>query len=101
MAHLEWLRGGEATLLALTADAIALDSTTPSPPGSRIDGRLLVGSAATLRVKIHLSRRESSGRFRLEGRPIDMTRELRLELEAIVASASISPSGSLPGRTQE
>ncbi|MGO8998388.1 MAG: hypothetical protein ACLQVI_34140 [Polyangiaceae bacterium] len=40
-AHLAWARGGEARVLAVSADAVTLESTTPSPPGSRIDGVLL------------------------------------------------------------
>jgi hypothetical protein len=85
--HLRWALGGEARVLALGADAITLESTTPSPPGSRIDAVLLVGGGGTLRVKVHASKREMSGMFRSEGRPIDLTRELRVELAAIVGAS--------------
>ncbi len=93
-AHLAWARGGEARVLAVSADAVTLESTTPSPPGSRIDGVLLSGT--TLRMKVHLSRKEASGRFRIEGRPIDLTREAREEVMALVASegSSAPPSGA-------
>ncbi len=85
VAHLCWEKGGEARVLALTADAVTLESTTPSPPGSRIDGVLLGGSGRAVRIKVHASRREDSGRFRIEGRPIDLTREAREELLLLVS----------------
>jgi hypothetical protein len=37
-AHVRWAKGGEARVLAASADTVTLESTTPSPPGSRIDG---------------------------------------------------------------
>jgi hypothetical protein len=86
--HLVWAAGGEARLLQISADTIALESTTPSPPGSRIEGTLSVGSGRKLRVKVHGSRKEASGRFRIDGRPLDMSREAREELEALVASVA-------------
>ena len=86
VAHVTWAHGGEARLSSLRADAVVLESTTPSPPGSRIDGTLASGSGEAIRVKIHLCRREASGRFRLEGRPIDLTREVRERLVALIES---------------
>ncbi len=89
--HLAWAKGGEARLLSIGADNVTLESTTPSPPGSRIDGTLKSGRA--LRVKVHLSRKEPSGLFRIEGRPLDMTKEAREELVALVsAEASVGES---------
>ena len=96
MRHLRWVRGGEATVLSLEPDAITLESTTPSPPGSRIYAVLLVGSGASLRLKVHASRRDSTGLFRLEGRPIDMTREVREELAAILAGGASKASSPPP-----
>ena len=84
VAHLRWEKGGEARVLMLRADAVTLESTTPSPPGSRIDGVLVGGSGRGVRVKVHASRLEESGRFRLEGRPIDLTREAREELSRLL-----------------
>jgi len=84
-AQLRWVvGGGEARLLSIGAEAVSLESTTPSPPGSRIDGVLLSGSGRTVRVKVHSSKREASGRFRIDGRPIDLTKEAREELGALV-----------------
>lgn len=82
--HLRWQNGGEARVLAVSANGVTLESTTPSPPGSRIDGLLLSGSGRTVRVKVHASRRDETGNFRIEGRPIDLTKEAREELQGLV-----------------
>jgi len=91
VAHLRWVLGGEARIVRVSADAVTLDSTTPSPPGSRIDGTLLGGSGRTVRVKIHSSRRQESGEFRLEGRPIDLTKEGREELLGLASGDDAPP----------
>jgi hypothetical protein len=81
--HVRWAKGGEARVAAITADAIVLRSTVPSPPGSRIEGRLEGEPPATVRVKIHASKRQPEGDFVLEGRLLDATREVRARLDAI------------------
>jgi hypothetical protein len=87
-AHVRWAAGGEARILAIRADAISLESTVPSPPGSRIEGTLVGGEGpgARLRVKVHASRRQEDGRFLVEGRPLDLSRETRAVLEAVTRS---------------
>ena len=93
-----WAKGGSARVVSVSADAIVLVSTVPSPPGSRIDGVIAAGSVeggaaspeVALKVKIHVSRREADGTFRLEGRPLDMTRAVRDRLTALVALAAPS-----------
>jgi hypothetical protein len=89
--HLRWVKGGDARVLELTASSIKLESTTPSPPGSRIDG-VLIGSDRVVRVKIHASRKDTSGRFQLEGRPIDLSRELREELITMLLGDAAPPA---------
>jgi len=81
-----WAKGGEATVMALVDGAITLRSSVPSPPGSRIEGAL--GASGTLRVKIHGSKKQTDGSFLLEGRALDMTRELRLRIEAALGGVS-------------
>jgi hypothetical protein len=91
VAHLRWAGGGEARVVSIAAQAIVLRSTVPSPPGSRIEGTLLGAAgakAATLRVKVHGSRRQPEGDFVLEGRPLDLPRETRELLEAMVRGES-------------
>jgi hypothetical protein len=78
-----WSKGGDARVLAITSDAITLDSSVPSPPGSRIEGTVAGDSTTLLRIKIHASRRQPDGRFLLEGRPLDLSREARSVLERL------------------
>lgn len=86
---LTWEKSGVARVIRIDANAIALESSIPSPPGSRISGTLVSDPAATLRVKIHVSKKQEDGTFLLEGRPIDLTRELR---EKLVALAGKDPA---------
>jgi hypothetical protein len=84
-AHLHWSQGGEATLLAAGADTVRLRSSIPSPPGSRIGGTLEGEAGAVVRFKIHGCKRQEDGTFLLEGRPLDLTRDVRALLEKLVA----------------
>ncbi len=93
-----WAKGGEAEIVAITIDTVALLSTIPSPPGSRIEGTLLglapiagagagagqAASGVTVRVKVHGCKREADGRYRIDGRPLDLTRQLLDRLQAHV-----------------
>jgi hypothetical protein len=84
-AHLGWALGGEARVVAIAADSVTLESTTPAPPGSRIEGTLRSASGVRVRVKVHSAKKDpATGRFRIDGRPIDLTREGRAELEGLV-----------------
>lgn len=85
LAHIAWERGGQARILTASAAAVSLVSSVPWPPGSRVSGSLLDAPHATLRIKVHASRGESDGTFRIDGRPLDLTRELRERLEVLVA----------------
>jgi hypothetical protein len=85
-AALEWDKGGVAAFVALSADAVSLVSTVPSPPGSRIVGKLLGPPRETVRIKVHGCRLQPDGTFRLEGRPLDLTRDLRARVEALAAA---------------
>ena len=81
-AHVAWVGGGEARVVSLDDKGIALRSTVPSPPGSRLEGALAGEPPAKLRVKIHACRKQPEGDFVLEGRPLDMTREVRERVHA-------------------
>lgn len=80
-ARVSWAGGGQATVVSLGAKAIVLRSSVPSPPGSRLEGTLAGEPPATLRVKVHGCRRQPEGDFEIEGRPIDMTRQVRERIE--------------------
>lgn len=81
MTRLTWERGGEATISLLKGDAITLRSTIPAPPGARIQGRLDAPHEKDVLVKVHGSKKQPDGSFVIEGRCIDMTRDLRMALE--------------------
>ena len=83
--HVRWAKGGEARVATIAADAIVLRSTVPSPPGSRIEGRLEGDPPATVRVKVHGSKRQPEGDYVIEGRLLDATREVRARLEALAS----------------
>ncbi len=90
--HLAWAGGGEARFLSATADAVSLVSTVPWPPGSRPSGTLLEAPLATVRIKVHSSRAEPGGTFRIEGRPLDLSREMRGRLDALAGGANSTGS---------
>lgn len=74
---IRWQKGGTGTLVTLAGEAATITSTIASPPGSRLEGQLDDGT--TIRVKIHACKKDGEG-FRLEGRMIDLTRQLRERL---------------------
>ena len=77
-AKIVWAKGGDATLETLTGEAATIRSSIPSPPGSRLEGKLDDGT--TIRVKIHGCKKQEDGAFVLTGRMIDLTRQLRERL---------------------
>ena len=83
---IRWTQGGEACVRSLGAQAIVLQSTVPWPPGSRIEGILEGAAPALLRVKVHSSRKLAEGAFLIEARPIDLARETRERIEALLRS---------------
>jgi hypothetical protein len=83
-AHLAWESGGEARLVSLSGDAVALVSTVASPPGSRPVGALVGEPVASVRVKVHGCKALGDGTFRIEGRFLDVTREMRGRLEGLL-----------------
>jgi hypothetical protein len=86
-ARVTWAKGGEAHVVSIAADAISLRSTVPWPPGSRIEGTVRGdGAAIVLRLKVHSSRRDGERDFVLQGRPIDLPRAAREQLEAWLRS---------------
>ncbi len=87
---IRWQKGGEADVVSLAGDRITLLSTTPSPPGSRLEG-LLVGAAEdqaavalSIRVKVHAAKRQEDGRFELRGRALDLGAAARERLLAAI-----------------
>ncbi len=83
--HLAWAGGGNARFLVATAEAVSLVSSVPWPPGSRPSGTLLDAPPASVRIKVHASRAELDGTFRIEGRPLDVSRATRARIVALLA----------------
>jgi hypothetical protein len=75
--HLRWAQGGDAHLLSISGEAVAIRSSIASPPGSRIEGTLVDDPPATLTLKVRSCRRQPRGDFILQGSLINVTRELR------------------------
>lgn len=75
--RLRWAQGGDAQLLSISGEAVAVRSTISSPPGSRIEGTLLDEPPATLTLKVQSCRRQPSGEFVLQGTLVNVTREVR------------------------
>jgi hypothetical protein len=75
--HVAWAKGGTASFLVVADDAVTLRSTTPSPPGSRIEATLLTDSSVALKIKIHGSKLEPDGTFTLRGKLLEANRALR------------------------
>jgi hypothetical protein len=70
-------KGGEAVIDAMNGDHVTLSSTTSAPPGATVEGALEGGTP--IRVKVRGCKRDGD-RFVIEGRVIDLSRELRERL---------------------
>ncbi len=100
VANVAWVDGGVAEIVSMVVDKIALRSTRPSPPGSRIEGTLDAARPVKLLVKIHLCQRQSNGEFILEGRALNLTRADREALALVPSSrgsAALAASGGEKG----
>ena len=78
-------RGGEAELCSLSGDRLAVLSTVPSAPGSTLEGELPFAAGLVIRLKVRRCQRTADGRFAIEGRAVNLTRELRAAIEAGLA----------------
>ena len=83
---LKWEKGGDASIVKLAGEVIVVVSSTAAPPGARLQGTL--GDGKVVRLKSHGSKKQDDGTFRIEGRTIDMARDLRLSLEQALTSAT-------------
>jgi hypothetical protein len=81
---IRWNKGGEAAVLEAEDDRVAVRSTIPSAPGSRIEGVLPSGGG--VRIKVARCRAEG-GAYRIEGKLLDATRAARDEVASLVIAA--------------
>jgi hypothetical protein len=79
---IRWAKGGDAVIVAIDGDRVTVDSSLSSPPGSLIDGTLLNGGDA-IRIKVRGCKKHED-RFRIEGRILDASRDLRARLAALL-----------------
>lgn len=74
--------GVRGTLMAIDGERVSLWSERAAAPGMRLGATLADG--AILRIKVHRSVRAGE-RFVIDGRALDLTRDLRERLEAELA----------------
>jgi hypothetical protein len=90
MSDLRWSRGGEADLVAFDGERITLRSSISSAPGSRPDATTASGSG--FRVKVHRCQRIDA-HFVIEGRVLDLRREVRDEIAGVLAKRAAPAAG--------
>lgn len=84
-AHVTWAKGGTADFTLVDDDNVTLRSTTPSPPGARLEGTLIGDPPTGVKVKVHGSKREEDGSFTLRGKLLEATRGLRDRVASLVS----------------
>jgi hypothetical protein len=82
--HVAWAKGGTASFLVVADDAVTLRSTTPSPPGSRIDATLIDDPSITIKIKIHGTKLAPDGTFTLHGKLLAANRALRERIAGLL-----------------
>jgi hypothetical protein len=80
-----WNQGGGASIEQLDGERIELSSTRAFAPGSRPEGTLIIGEASfPFWMKVHGSRRQDDGSYRISGRLLNVTRDVRQRLKEAV-----------------
>jgi hypothetical protein len=83
--RLAWAKGGgSAAILAVEGEIVTLRSTTPAPPGARLEATLEAEPPIALKLKSHGSRRDGDA-FVMTARLLDATREVRAAVAAVAA----------------
>lgn len=77
--NVTWERGGTATLVGFSPERATVRSTVPAAPGTPLVGALDGGGKLELKVK---SCKRDGDAFVIEGRPFNLTRELRERLSS-------------------
>ena len=89
--RITWTQGGTAQVEVLEGERIELVSTRPFAPGARPEGTFeIAGRVRPIRLKCHGSRRLDDGTFRVMGRLLNVTREVR---ELLKEAVSMEPNG--------
>lgn len=83
MSHLLWSSGKRATILELQGERVVLRSESPFAPGTPLSGQIEAHPGRALRLKVN-SCKKSDDAFVIEGRAVDLTRDLRALVEEIL-----------------
>jgi hypothetical protein len=75
-----WVDGGEADVVEADGQRAVVLSTRAAAPGQPLTARVAMASAAQVRLKVQGCKREADGRFRIQGRWLDLTRAMRDEI---------------------
>jgi hypothetical protein len=86
MARLLWSGEGSATFASLDGEKVELVSTRAFAPGSRPEASL-EGTQERVWLKVHNSRRQEDGLYRVTGRLLNATKQLRARLEEAVLNS--------------
>lgn len=92
MTTIAWTNGGTAVLEVLDDDRVELVSTRAFAPGSRPEGVLSRGGQR-IWLKVHGARRQEDGTFRIKGRLLNVTREVRGLLSDLLKEVEGGPNG--------
>ena len=87
-ARVVWAKGGSAEITVIDGDVVTIVSTTPAPPGSRIEGRAALDGDVAIKVMVHGSKRTPDGAFVIQGRMLDATRAVLDAVAALCAAPS-------------
>ena len=82
-AEVAWNGGGTAVIDTIDGQRVELVSTRAFAPGSRPDGTLVTGGHP-IWMKVHGSRRQEDGGFRVKGRLLNVRRDVLHLLKELV-----------------
>jgi hypothetical protein len=82
-----WNQGGTATIEEIDDDRVQLSSSRAFAPGSRPEATVSLGAVtSTLWMKVHGSRLQEDGFYRVHGRLLNVTRDTRERLKEAVSA---------------
>ncbi|MBX3183312.1 MAG: hypothetical protein KIT72_03905 [Polyangiaceae bacterium] len=83
--RLSLTRGGDAVVVTTDGAHATLSSSASSPPGSTVEGRA-PSLEAVFALKVRGCKRQEDGRFAIQGRWVNLSREQRQLLLAAFSS---------------
>lgn len=76
-----WLKGGDGLLVESDGNFAKISSSIPSPPGSTLEGSV-EGTLGVFAIKVKNCKKQPDGRFLLDGKWVNLTREQRARVLA-------------------